>query len=160
MRGNDQKYAPDPRSRSPGLNQFPNMMQDFQNSNNAYPATERMSYIPPDYGRMNSGGGIAYAAPSTFIQPSFERDYKQPSAFKAPVPQQYPMSDYRPSFDSSSVLVPQSKCLQEELQTNTFGKDFNYAPPSSSKPMQMAPAYQSMAMPQPQAYDLKPETPK
>lgn len=161
MRGNDQKYVPDPRSRSPGLNQYSNMMQDFQSNNNGFTGGERMSYIPPDYGRMNSGGGMQFPSAPNYGQSSYDRgDYKQPAAYKAPTPQQYPMHDFRSNFDSNSVFVPQSKYLQEEMKKNSFGKDFNYAPPSSSKPAPMNQNYPSMAMPQPQPYEMKPEMPK
>lgn len=159
MRGNDQKYVPDPRSRSPGLSQFPNMLQDFGGSSTSYATGERMSYIPPDYGRMNSGG-MQYGHSTGYTHTGYERDAKPPTQYKAPAPQQYPMPDFRPTFDSSSVFVPQSKYLQEEMKKNTFSKDFNYATPSAPKPMSMTPSFGGIAMPQPQPYEMKPELPK
>lgn len=160
MRGNDQKYAPDPRARSPGLSQYPSMLNEFPSSGSTYNMHERMSYIPPDYGRMTSGGGMAYPTTTSFNSNLYERDFKMPTTFAAPAPQQYPAADFRSNFDPNSVFVPQSKYLQEEMKKNTFGKDFNYAPPSTSKPMSMGSGYQGMSIPQPQAYDMKPEMPK
>ena len=103
---------------------------------------------------------MQYGPPSGYGQGAFDRDFKQPAAYKSPPPQQYPAPDYRPSFDTGSVFVPQSKYLQEEMKKSTFAKDFNYAPPSTSKPMQMNSNFQGMSMPQPQPYEMKPEHPK
>jgi hypothetical protein len=160
MRGNDQKYVPDPRARSPGLNQFSGVMPDYSNSNPTYVTSERMTFSSPDYGRLNSGGGIGFPSNSALTSNLYERDFKQPSAYAPPVPQQYPSHDFKSSFDPNSMFVPQSKYLQEEMKRNNFVKDFNYAPPSMSKPMQMNSNFQSMSIPQPQPYETKPELQK
>lgn len=156
MRSNDQKYVPDPRSRSPGINQYSNMASDFQNNNPSYTTSERLTYGPTDFGRMNSGGGIPFTSSSGFTQNTYERDFKSPPAFSMPPPHQHPSTDFRQNFDSSSVFVPRSKYLQEEMKNN-FSKDFSYPSGSAPKPMQMNTNFQNMPMPQPQSYDLKPE---
>lgn len=160
MRGNEQKYMPDPRSRSPGLGSYGNMPPEYQNTNPTYPMNDRRAYGSPDFAMMNTGGGMPYQGGGNLNQNRYDRDYNQTSSYNPPTPQQYPMPDYRSNFDPNSRFVPQSKYLQEEMKKNNFGKDFNYNMPSTSNPQSMTQNYQSVGMPQPQHYDMKPEPQK
>ena len=155
MRGNDQKYVPDPRARSPGLNPFGGMPSDYQTNNQTYAPSERRTFHSPDYGMLNTGGGMYYQGSSNLNQNLYDRENKQPASYNPPTPHQYPMPDYRSNFDPNSMFVPQSKYLQEEMKKNNFGNNYNYTMPNSNKPAQMSQNYQSMGMPQPQQYDMK-----
>ena len=149
MRGNEQKYVPDMRARSPGGSQFSNLAGDFQTSAPTFTPGERMTFSSPDYGRLNSGTGIPYQASSSINQNYYEKDFKIPQPYTTSIPQQFPLPEYRSTFDTNTMFVPQSKYLQEEMKKSSYTKDFNYAPPAP-KPMAMPSSYGGMSVPQPQ----------
>lgn len=159
MRGNEQKYVPDPRSRSPGTSQYSNFTGDYQATAATFTPGDRMNYPPADFGRMNSGGSIPYQASSSLNQNYYEKDFKVPQAYAPPIPQQFSIPDYRPTFDTNTMFVPQSRYLQEEMKKNAYSKDYNFTP-SAPKPMSMNSGYSGMSIPQPQKYEPKPEAQK
>ena len=160
MRPNDQKYVPDPRSRSPGINNYQNMASDFQNSNAGFSGQDRMSFVPQDFNRMNSGGMLQQPQSKNFTQMPYERDFKSPNQYSAPTPQQYPATDFKSNNYLNQGFVPRSKYLQEEMKMNDFGKDFGYTPAPAPKPMQMNSNFGNMQIPQPACYEAKPELQK
>lgn len=159
MRGNEQKYVPDPRSRSPGTSQYSNLAGDYQATAATFTPGDRMTYTAPDYGRMNSGGSIPYQTSSSINQNYYEKDFKVPPAYAPPLTQQFSLPEYRPTFDANTMFVPQSRYLQEEMKKSAYSKDFNFTP-TGTKPMTMSSGYSAMPIPQPQKYEPKPETQK
>lgn len=158
MRPNDQKYIPDTRSRSPGMPT--GIDTNYMGKSPAYPAPERMTYSQTDYSRMNMGGGMPYQSSAGMSQNYYETEYKPPTSYVSAPPQPYTMPDYSSMMDSSIMFVPQSKYLQEEMKKTSYGKDFGYASSTSMKSSTADQSYQSMSIPQPQKYDMKPEIPK
>ena len=159
MRGNEQKYVPDPRSRSPGTSQYSNFGGDYQPSASQFTPGERTTYTTSEFGRMNSGGSIPYQASSSLNQNYFDKDFKVPPTYAPPMPQQFPIPEYRSTFDANTMFVPQSRYLQEEMKKSAYPKDFGFTP-SAPKPMTMSSGYGGMSIPQPQKYDPKPDTQK
>lgn len=147
MKGNDQKFGPDSRARSPGMGHFTNMEGTFPSKSQSYAGSERMTFSQTDFARLNMGGGMPYQS-SGMTQNYYEMDYKAPSYPTTTAPQPYSIPDYSSMLmDTNQMFVPRSKYLQEELK-------------SQSKAMQMEPTYQNMTIPQPQKYSMKPEMPK
>jgi len=132
---------------------------DYQSSATTFTPGERMTFSSPDYGRLNSGGSIPYQASSSLNQNYYDKEYKVPLTYSNSIPQQFPLPEYRSTFDANTMFVPQSKYLQEEMKKNAYSQGLNYGPPAP-KPMAMGSGYAAMSAPQPQKYEPKPETQK
>ena len=162
MKGNDQNYMPDTRTKSPAIGMYGLPENNYSNKNSGYPSGERMTFSQPDYSRLNMGGGMQFG--NNMNQNLYEMDYK-PSSYAPSQPQSFAMPDYSHVLDTNSMFIPQSKYLQEELKNN-YAKDFgnnSYMPKTHHRPTTIEPSsYQGLNIPQsqPQKFDMKPEMPK
>ncbi|CAI2376240.1 unnamed protein product [Moneuplotes crassus] len=137
----------DASGRMSSATQYATQNSERMGGTASYPRQERMSYMPTDYSRMNTGGSMAYPSSTGFNQASYDTEFKSSTNFQAPTPQQYTAMDMRNNFETSAPasFVPKSKYLSTLTSQNT------------SKPTNMSTNFQNMSVPQPQSYENKPE---